>query len=171
MRHFQLSQFSSVAQSDSLQPWTAGHQDSLSITDSQSLLKLMSIESVMPSKYLILLSSPAFNLSQHQGLHQWVSSSHQAPKVIGGSASASVLPMNIQGWFHLGNLAVSDALVLILHNVYFITILWFFFLSLGPWRKHSLSFSSTNPLCLFWAGVKIRINRRKGRGKGKDKGS
>ena len=54
MRHFQLSQFSSVAQSDSLQPWTAGHQDSLSITDSQSLLKLMSIESVMPSNHLIL---------------------------------------------------------------------------------------------------------------------
>ena len=37
-----------------LTPWTATHQDSLSITNSQSLLKLMSIESVMPSNYLIL---------------------------------------------------------------------------------------------------------------------
>ena len=35
-------------------PWTAAHQASLSITNSQSLLKLMSIESVMPCNYLIL---------------------------------------------------------------------------------------------------------------------
>ena len=35
-------------------PWTAAHQASLSITNSQSLPKLMSIESVMPSNYLIL---------------------------------------------------------------------------------------------------------------------
>ena len=35
-------------------PWTSVHQDSLSITNSQSLLKLMSIESLMPSNHLIL---------------------------------------------------------------------------------------------------------------------
>ena len=35
-------------------PWTAAHQASLSIINSQNLLKLMSIESVMPSNYLIL---------------------------------------------------------------------------------------------------------------------
>ena len=35
-------------------PWTAAHQASLSITNSQSLLKLMSIQSVMPSSHLIL---------------------------------------------------------------------------------------------------------------------
>ena len=35
-------------------PWTAAHQASLSITNSRSLLKLMSIKSVMPSNYLIL---------------------------------------------------------------------------------------------------------------------
>ena len=35
-------------------PWTAAYQASLSITNSQSLLKLMSIESVMPSNHLIL---------------------------------------------------------------------------------------------------------------------
>ena len=47
--------------------WTAAHQDFLSITNSRSLLKLMSIESMMPSNHLILLSPspPAFNLSQH----------------------------------------------------------------------------------------------------------
>ena len=49
-------QFSSVAQSVRLfaTPWTAARQASLSITNSQSLLKLMSIESVMPSNHLIL---------------------------------------------------------------------------------------------------------------------
>ena len=35
-------------------PWTAAHQASLSITNSRSSLKLMSIESVMPSNHLIL---------------------------------------------------------------------------------------------------------------------
>ena len=57
-------------------PWTAAHQASLSYTISQSLLKLMSNESVMPTSHLILLSPspPAFNLSQHQGLFQWVDS-------------------------------------------------------------------------------------------------
>ena len=35
-------------------PWTAAHQASLSITNSRSLLKLMSVESVMPSNHLIL---------------------------------------------------------------------------------------------------------------------
>ena len=40
--------------SDSATPWTAARQVSLSITNSQSLLKLMSIELVMPSNHLIL---------------------------------------------------------------------------------------------------------------------
>ena len=59
-------------------PWTAALQTSLSITNSQSLLKFMSIELVMPSSHHPLSSSflPAFNLSQHQDTFQWVSSSH-----------------------------------------------------------------------------------------------
>ena len=63
-------------------PWTAAHQASLSITNSKSLIKFMSIESVMPSPShpLPSPSPPAFNLSQHQGLFQWVSSSHQVAK-------------------------------------------------------------------------------------------
>ena len=64
-------------------PWTAACQASLSITNSQSLLKLMSIKSVMPSNHYILCpSSPVFNLSQHQGLFQWVGSWHQVAKVL-----------------------------------------------------------------------------------------
>ena len=43
--------------SDFLTPWTAAHQASLSITNSWSLLKLMSIESVMPSNHLVLCRS------------------------------------------------------------------------------------------------------------------
>ena len=51
-----VRQFSSVAKSCPLPetPWTAAHQASQSITNSQSFLKLLSIESVMPSKHLSL---------------------------------------------------------------------------------------------------------------------
>ena len=50
-------------------PLTEAHEVSLSITNTWSLLKLMSIKLIMPSP-----SPPAFNLSQHQCLFQWVSS-------------------------------------------------------------------------------------------------
>ena len=49
-------------------PWTAAQQVSLCITNSRSLLKLMSIELVMPSHPLLSRSPPTFKLSQHQGL-------------------------------------------------------------------------------------------------------
>jgi len=52
-------------------------------------------DAIQPSHPLSSPSPPAFNLSQHQGLFQWVSSSHQVAKVL----EASVLAMNIQGWF------------------------------------------------------------------------
>ena len=51
-------------------------------------------DAIQPSHPLLSPSPPAFNHSQHQGLFQWVSSSHQVAKV-------SVLPMNIQDWFPL----------------------------------------------------------------------
>ena len=65
-------------------PRTAAHQASLSFTNSQNLLKLMSIVSVMPSNHLTLfpLSLFALNLSQHQDLFQWVGSLHQVAKVL-----------------------------------------------------------------------------------------
>ena len=49
-----LAQFSCSVVSDFATPWTAAHHASLSITNSWSLLKLMSIKSVMPSNHLIL---------------------------------------------------------------------------------------------------------------------
>ena len=65
-------------------PWTAARQASLSITDSRSLLRLISIESVIPSNHLILCRHipPAFSLSQRQGLFKCVSSLHQVAKVL-----------------------------------------------------------------------------------------
>ena len=84
-------------------PWTAAHQASLSITNSQSLLKLMSIEWVMPSNHLILchpfLPPPSIFLSIGSfQMSQFLSGGQS----IGVSASTSVLPMNIQNWFPLG---------------------------------------------------------------------
>ena len=57
-------------------------------------------DAIQPSHSLSSPSAPAFNLSQHQGLFQWVSYSHQVATSIG--ASAPVLPMNIQDWLPLG---------------------------------------------------------------------
>ena len=54
MHQFSSVQFSRSVVSDSVTPWTAAYQASLSITNSWSSLKLMSIESVMPSSHLIL---------------------------------------------------------------------------------------------------------------------
>ena len=89
--------------SNSAMPWTAACQAFLSISNSRSLLRFMSVESVMPSNHLILSSPspPAFNPSQHQGLFQLVNSSHQVAKVL-EFHSTSVLPVNIQDWFPLG---------------------------------------------------------------------
>ena len=57
---------------------------------------------IQPSHPLSCPSPPAFNLSQHQDLFQWVSSSHQVAKILELWLQASVFPMDIQGWFPLG---------------------------------------------------------------------
>ena len=78
-------------------PWTAAHQASLSITNSQSLLKLMSIELVMPSNHCILcrkllLLPSSFLAPRSSPMTQFFVSGDQ---IIGASASASVLPVTI----------------------------------------------------------------------------
>ena len=85
-------------------PWTAAHQASLSIANFRSLLKLMSIESVMPSNHLILCRPLIFLPSIFSSIrvfqmNQLFTSAGQS---IGVSASTSVLPMNVQDWFPLG---------------------------------------------------------------------
>ena len=82
-------------------PWTASCRASLSITNSRSLLKLMSITSVMPSDHFIPFSSclQSFPASGSFLVSQFFASGGQS---IGVSASTSVLPVNIQDWFPLG---------------------------------------------------------------------
>ena len=85
-------------------PWTAAPQASLSLTTSWNLLKLMSIESVMPSNHLILcrplLLLPSIFPSIRGFFKELVL--RIGGQRIGVSASSSVLPMNIQDWFPLG---------------------------------------------------------------------
>ena len=83
-------------------PWTAARHASLSIINSQSLPKLMCIESVMPSNHLILchllpLLPSTFPISGSFLISQFFTSGGQS---IG--ASASVFPMNVHDWFPLG---------------------------------------------------------------------
>ena len=59
-------------------------------------------DAIQPSHPLLSLSPQVFNLSQHQGISQWVKFSASVGQSTGDSASASVLPMNTQGWFPLG---------------------------------------------------------------------
>ena len=91
-----LCQFSSVQALSRVwlfaTPWTAARQASLSITNSWSPPKPMYIGSVMPINRLILcrpLLLPPSNLSQHQGLFQWVSSCIRWPKYWSFSFSIS----------------------------------------------------------------------------------
>ena len=85
---------------DPATPWTTAHQASLSITNSQSPHKPMSIVSVMPSNHLILyhpLSShpQSFPAPGSFQMGQLFASGGQS---IGVSVSTSVLPMNTQDW-------------------------------------------------------------------------
>ena len=84
-------------------PWTTARQASLSIVNSWSLLKLRSIESVISSNHLIHCHpssySQSFPASGSFQMSQFFASGGQSIRV---SASASVLPVNIQDWFPLG---------------------------------------------------------------------
>ena len=82
-------------------PWTAAHQVYLSITNSWRLLKRMSSKLVMPSNHLVPFSSclQSFPASGSFPVNQLFTLGGQG---IEASASASILPMNIQDWFPLG---------------------------------------------------------------------
>ena len=124
-------------------PWTAAHQASLSFTISQSLLKLMSIVSVMLSNHLILChtillpsifsqqSFPADIPNEPAIRVRW-------PKYIGASALASALPMDIQGWFPLGLPGLISLLSKRLSRVFSSTTVWkhqFFSAQLPLWSN------------------------------------
>ena len=95
-------------------PWTAAHQASLSFTVSQKFSQThvhWDSDAIQPSHPLSSPSPPGLNLSQNQGLFFFFFSSGSSlmsrlfmsgGQSSGVSASASVLPMNIQNWFPLG---------------------------------------------------------------------
>ena len=96
--------FSRSVTSDSLQLDRLQNTLSLSFTISWSLLKLMSIELVMPSNHLVLccpllLCLQSFPTSGSFPMSQLFTSGDQSIRAL---ASVSVLPVNIQGWFPLG---------------------------------------------------------------------
>ena len=107
-------------------PWTAACQDSLSFTISWSLHKLMSIESVMPFNHLILccllllLPSVFSSIKVFSNTWLFVSSGQN----IGASASASVLPRNIQDWFPLGLMGLISLQSKGLSRVFSSTTIW-----------------------------------------------
>ena len=107
-------------------PWTAELQASLSFTIPQSLLKFMSIESVMPSNHLILcrpFSSclQSFPASGSFPVTQFFASGGQS---IGISASTTVVPMNIQSWFPLGLIGLTSLLSKGFSRVFSSTTVW-----------------------------------------------
>ena len=156
-----LCQVSSVAQSCPLwTTWTAAHQVSVSITNSQNLLKLRSFRLVMPSNNLFLsLLLFSFSSSLHSFLasgsfqmSQFFTSDGQSTGV---SASASVLIKNILQWFSfsvdwLDLLAVQGNLKSLLqHHNLKASILWhsaFYMVQLSTfvhdeWKKHSFGYA------------------------------
>ena len=144
-------QFNRSVVSDCENPWTAARQASLSITNSQSLLKLMSIgDAIQPSHPLSSPSPPAFSLSQHQSLFHWVSSSHQVAKVLefqlfsfSPSSEYSGLPSFRIDWF---DCLVSKGFSRVFSNT---TVHKHQFLLYGPtltsihdyWKNHSFDYT------------------------------
>ena len=96
-------------------PWTAALQASLSFLEfAQTRVHWVS-DTIQPSRSLLLPSPPAFNLSQHQGLSQCVSSSHQVAKVLELQYQApSALTSFRTDWFDL--LAVQGTLKRLLQH-------------------------------------------------------
>ena len=103
---WEIHQFSSVQPLSRVRlfstPWIAACQASLSITNSWNSLKLMSIESVMPSSHLILCCPLLLLPPVPPASGSFPMSQLFAGQSIGVSASASVLPKNTQDWSPLG---------------------------------------------------------------------
>ena len=115
--------------SDSATPWAAAHQASLSSTISQSLLKFMSIVLVLLSNHLILCRPLLFLLLCPSGSFPMSQFFTSGTRSTGASASASVFPVTIQGWYPLGLTALISLLSqglssLLQHHCSKASILW-----------------------------------------------
>ena len=102
-------------------------------------------DAIQPSHPLLSSSPPAFNLPQHQCIFQWVGFSHQVAKSIGASASASVLPVNIQDRFPLTRQTVVGKVISVLFNKLSMLVIAFL-----PRSKHLLRCCSHH-LQWFWS--------------------
>ena len=120
-----VAQFSAVAQLCAT-PWTAAHQASLSITNSQSLLKLMSLHwwchptissSVTPFSSCLQSFPPSGSFS----MSRLFTSGGQST---GASVSSSVFSMNSQGWFPLGFIGLSSLQSTGLSRVFYSSTVW-----------------------------------------------
>ena len=129
---FSSVHFSCSVVSDSFAtPWTAAHHDPLSFTISRSLLRLRSTELVMPSNHFILCCLLLLLPSIFPSIRVFASCGWSI------GASASVIPMNIQGWFPLDWL-VWSLLSKRLSRVFSSTAIWqhwFFSTQLSLWSN------------------------------------
>ena len=114
----------------------------------RSLLKFMSMESVTPSNHFILCCPFSFCLQAFPALGSFSMSQLfvLVSQSIGASASASVLPMNIQGWFPVGLTDLISSMSKGLSRVFSRTKIQkyqFFSTQLSLWPKHSHPYMTT----------------------------
>ena len=107
-------------------PWRVAHQASLPCTISWSLLRFMSIESMMPSNHLILCCCLLILPSVFPSIRIFSSelTLSSGGQSIGALASASVLSVNIQGWFPLGLPSLISLLSNGLSRIFSSTTIW-----------------------------------------------
>ena len=109
-------------------------------------------DAIHPYQPLSSPSPPTFNLSQHQGLFQWVKFFSSSSQSIGVLASASVLPLKNQDWFPLGwtrwislHRRISNFLAALVHVFYPKSICNFKNLSLCSWYWNNARVRSSKP--------------------------
>ena len=98
---FSSVQFSRSVVSNSLWPHGLQHTRPPYLSPTPRVMHWIG-DAIQPIHPLLSPSPPALNLSQHQGLFKWVSTTQSGGQSIGVSASALVLPLNIQNWFPWG---------------------------------------------------------------------
>ena len=126
-------------------PWTRAHQASLILTNSWSLPKFMSIElgdTIQPSHASVILFSLCLRYSPASGSFPRSQIFASGGRSIGASASASVLPVGIQGWFPLGLTGLIALQSKGLSRVFFIITIWkyqFFSAQSSLWSDSHIS--------------------------------
>ena len=113
---FSSVQFRLSVMSNSVTLWTAAHQSSLSITNSWSLLKLMSIKSVMPSNYLILCHPLLLLPSIFPSIRAFSSESMEILKPVPNKYQMTINPPSFFELWMLACLRIQALIFLYLHQ-------------------------------------------------------